>query len=655
MVGNASLGRKLLRDLRAGKFQFGAVALVITLGIATFVGPFAAYLNLENALEDYFQRFDMAHFWLSVDYLTERAVRQMNTIPGVTAQGRVLADVVVEMGDRGPERVTGRVAGLPPREQPKVNRIKIIEGTYFSDSWTREVLVEERFARFHGLKPGDWLTIRTGDTAARYQIAGIATSPEFMYPIKSAQELITTPRTFGVFFMPQPLLSALFDMEGMVNDVTIMLNAEADGPTVINSLKHVLKAHGIARITERNEPRTVASRKADVLEGVRAAYLTHRNDQITYKLVKQDLDSFRQMAFQFPMLFLVIASLTIYILMGRLVQAQRVQIGLMRGLGYSKDSILGHYLAFALTVGTVGALFGAGLGVVLGYFFSGYYAGELNLPLTTYSLYWPVMVTGIGVGIAVPVLAGILPAWGAARLHPALAMRPAPPIIGRRSPLEMVLPFLSKLPYVLRLPLRNVSRKVRHSLSMAFGVAAAVSFILVSMSFVDVLEKALDTQFNVTQRYDAVVHFQGRGAAATAGHFARLDGIRKAEPVLEVAYRIRHGDESADTSIMGLPLGASLYNPVTADGRPLAIPQDAILLPSTIKNRFGPHPDVLRLEPLVGTVGDTEVRFAGYAETLLSSRAFMRLEDLQRMIGAPGSATSVLIAFDGAPTPDLLK
>jgi len=51
--------------------------------------------------------------------------------------------------------------------------------------------------------------------------------------------------------------------------------------------------------------------------------------------VRQDLDSFRQMAFQFPMLFLVIASLTTYILMGRLIQAQRVQIGLMRGLGYS--------------------------------------------------------------------------------------------------------------------------------------------------------------------------------------------------------------------------------------------------------------------------------------------------------------------------------
>ncbi len=655
MVGNGGLRRKLFRDLKAGRFQFGAVVIVIALGIATFVGPYGAFLNLDQALESYFQRFDMADFWLSVDHLNERAVRQIDEMPGVTAQGRVLADVVIELGGETGERITGRVAGLPPQGHPRVNNIEIVAGAYFSDNWSREILVEERFAGFHELKPGDWLTIRVGNTTARYRIAGIATGPEFMYPIKSAQELITTPRTFGILFLPQPSLAALFNMEGLVNDVNIRADAGSDRQAIVNALGRILRANGIARMTERNDPQGIASRKTDAIEGVRTAYLTRRNDQITYKLVRQDLDSFRQMAFQFPMLFLVIASLTTYILMGRLIQSQRVQIGLMRGLGYSRGSILRHYLGFAVIVGAAGALLGVGLGALLGYYFAEYYAGELNLPLTGYSIYWSVMVTGTLIGILVPVLAGILPGWGAARLHPALAMRPAPPVTGRRSPLEVVLPFLSRLPYILRLPLRNISRKARHSLGMAFGVAAAVSFILVSMSFVDAFEKALDTQFNVTQRYDAVVHFEGRGPATTAGYLANLDGVKKAEPVLEVAYRIRYGDRSADTSIMGLPSGASLYRPVTASGESPTIPHDGILLPSTIRARLGAQPDVLRLEPLVGTVGDAEVSFAGYVESLMSSRAFMRLDDVQRLVDMPGSATGVLVAFSGPPTPELLR
>jgi len=335
VVGNGGLQRKLFRDLKAGKFQFGAVVIVIALGIATFVGPYGAYLNLDQALESYFQRFDMADFWLSVDHLSERAVRQIDEIPGVTAQGRVLADVVIEMGGETGERITGRVAGLPPQGHPQVNNIEIVGGAYFSDNWSREILAEERFARFHELRPGDWLTIRVGNATARYRIAGIATGPEFMYPIKSAQELITTPRTFGILFMPQPSLAALFNMEGLVNDVNIRADAGTDRQVIVDALGRILKADGIARMTERNDPQGIASRKTDVIEGVRTAYLTRRSDQITYKLVRQDLDSFRQMAFQFPMLFLVIASLTTYILMGRLIQAQRVQIGLMRGLGYS--------------------------------------------------------------------------------------------------------------------------------------------------------------------------------------------------------------------------------------------------------------------------------------------------------------------------------
>jgi len=656
LVRGTSLQLKLFRDLKAAKYQFGAVALVIALGIASFVGPFGAYQNLDRALESYFQRFDMADFWLSVDSLNERAVRQMDDIPGVTAQGRILADVVIETGGAGGERVTGRVAGLPEQGHPAVNNLEIVEGAYFSQNWAREILVEERFAEFHKLKPGDWLALRVGDTTAPYRVAGIATSPEFMYPIKSAQEIITTPRTFGILFMPQPSLAALFGMEGTYNDVNLLTEPGTNPETVVTALKPLLKANGIARMTEKNDTQGLASRKTDVIEGVRVAYLTRRTDQITYKLVRQDLDGFQQMAFQFPMLFLVIASLTTYILMGRLIQSQRVQIGLMRGLGYSKGSMLQHYLGFALVVGIAGALIGVGLGALLGYYLAEYYSQTLNLPLSEYTLGWSVAATGGIIGIVVPVLAGVLPAWAAARLNPAAAMHPTPPVAGRRSPLEVVLPFLSKLPYILRLPLRNVSRKIRHSLGMAFGVAAAVSFILISMSFVDAFQKALDTQFNVVERYDAVVHFQGHGAATTAGYLGNLDGIEKAEPVLETAYRIRRGEKSADTSIMGLPRNATLYVPTAVEGQSAALTENGILLPTTVRARLGAEPgDMLQLEPLVGTAADVEVRFTGYVESLLSSRAFMRLEDVQRLVEAPGAATGVLVDFHDTPDPALLK
>ncbi len=43
MVALPKLHRKLLRDLTSARAQFGAVVLIIVVGIATFVGSYEAY------------------------------------------------------------------------------------------------------------------------------------------------------------------------------------------------------------------------------------------------------------------------------------------------------------------------------------------------------------------------------------------------------------------------------------------------------------------------------------------------------------------------------------------------------------------------------------------------------------------------------------
>ena len=91
---------------------------------------------------------------------------------------------------------------------------------------------------------------------------------------------------------------------------------------------------------------------------------------------------------------------------------------------------------------------------------------------------------------------------------------------------------------------------------MGMGVASAVILIMVSMSFVDAMEKALGTQYDVIQSYDALVYLQGMGATSTAAYARNLNGVKQAEAILEMPYRIRYGDNTADTSVMGLPLCA---------------------------------------------------------------------------------------------------
>jgi len=137
------------------------------------------------------------------------------------------------------------------------------------------------------------------------------------------------------------------------------------------------------------------------------------------------------------------------------------------------------------------------------------------------------------------------------------------------------------------LPLRNVFRNLRRTFFMATGVASAIALVLVSMSFVDAMQSTLHTQFERIQNFDARVIFQGTGTTATASYISRLEGIQQTEAILEVPYRVRHGEKVADTSIMGLPEGSSMYNPLTPDGSPTTVVKDGILLTLCLKKKLG--------------------------------------------------------------------
>jgi putative ABC transport system permease protein len=537
-----------------------------------------------------------------------------------------------------------------------LNDVQVVSGSYFSAGARREILVEKHLADYHKFKPGDWLTIERNGSHAHFKIVGIVTSPEYIWVAKSAQEPMPTARTFGILFMPLPTVEDIFSMKGLFNELTIATVPSIDHDTIVSDIKQVLRKYKINRLTSRDDSVAIRTRKIDVIKGVRSAYLIERKDQISNRLLKQDLEGFASIAFLFPVLFLSMASLTIYVLLNRLIESQRIQIGLMRAIGYSKSTILFHYLEYALMLGLAGSI----LGVIIGYLMSSgltdTYASQLNIPFTIIEIQWGTIITGFIIGVVIPLLAGLLPAWSTMRMRPAEAMRPATPTTGHKSIPEIVLPFLRYLPYIFKLPMRNVFRNVRRSLFMATGVASAVVLVMVSMSFVDAMQKSLNTQFDVIQHYDARVIFQGTASTTIASYIKNIEGIDNTEAILEIPYRIRYGGESIDSSVMGLTPGSRMYNLISPDGTPVDVVSGGILVPLSFKDKLGVKVgDTVKLEPLVGTVGETEKQLAGFADTYIGGQIYMPLEDAQKMVRQPGTATSVLLTFDGTPSFILLK
>lgn len=656
MVKIPRIHLKLLRDVWKGKIQYGAVALIIFLGVSIFVTCYEAYLNLNMSYNTFYDRLNMADYWISVDGIGRNAVKDMNEIAGIQASGRIVEDLFIDMGGDSGEKISARVISLPENEPPAINTVQIDVGSYFSRSSGREILVEKHFADYHNLKPGDWLTLENEQVKSRFRISGVVMSPEYIWIVKSAQEPMPTPRTFGIIFMPLREAEKIFDMEGTINQVTLSVAPNVDHARVLAAVRTILERNYIKRFTSKDDPVVVRNRRIDILSGTRSAYMTERKDLPVVQILRQDMQQFAMLAFLFPMLFLSMASLTIYVLLSRLVESQRIQIGLMRAMGYGRRVTMFHYLGFALMVGLLGSLTGVIAGHIWANGLTELYIHQLNIPIIETDWHWGALLGGFAAGILVPLLAGLLPAWSTMSIQPAEAMRPPAPRAGNRYIMRPLLFVLRPFPYFIKMPLRNIFRNFRRSLFMASGIASAIILVLVAMSFVDMVDEMFSRQYGTVTKYDAMIHLQGNGAASNVSLISHIEGVTLAEAVLDVPYRIRYGDTKVDTSIEGIPENSTMLNLITQDGIKIDVSADGILLPNSYRDKLGARiGDTLRLEPLTGTVEETDKKLIGYVWSYVGGRAYMPLREVQKLQRDSGAATGIMVKFDGTPDSYTLK
>ena len=655
MVAISNLQRKLLRDMRNSKAQFAAVAAVIALGISMFVAVYASYQNLYISYDYTYDTLVMGDYFITVDHLPERAVREMNDLDGVHAQGQVVGNVKLDLDTEGGERVEARIVSLPSNSRPLVGDVKIEGGSYFSPGDKREVLLPPAFADYHNLERGDSLTIERGTLKTTFTVAGIAIHPEYLWVAKSAQELVSTAKTFGVIFMPAQRAEELFEMEGMVNQIGVAFDDGVNEEETVDSIKEILNHYGIKRFTSKDDVGSVRTRKIDIVQGVRSAYMVPRADQISYDILKADLDGLQDMSFLFPLLFLGAAALAIYILLGRLVESQRVQIGLMRALGYTKLQVLGHFVSFALVIGVIGSVLGALLGHGLAAILTTYYASVLDLPYIQVYPQWSLTAIGVAVGTIVPLAAAIVPCWSSSRMHPAEAMRPPAPPAGHKTFIETLLPFVPRLHSNLKLPLRNMSRNPRRTLFMATGVMTSAALIVVSLSMLDMVQDMVGPQLEKSQHYDARVILQGVGSESTATQIAHMDGVEEAEALIEQSYRVKANGASQSTSIRGLQAGSTMYSLYSPEGERISVSEEGVVLPEFISEKLGAGVgDTVYLEPLIGTVGETGRTVIALTAEPWGGFPVLPLDEAQELFNLPGAATSIFVRFYGEPSPELL-
>jgi putative ABC transport system permease protein len=624
-----ALTKKLWRDLRHLRAQALAIALVIGAGVALFVLMESTLVSLDLTQRTYYERYRMADLFAAAKRAPLALARQIAAIPGVAqVETRVVADVILDVPGLS-EPAVGRLIGVPERRRAILCDLYLRSGRYIEPGRPDEVVLSETFARFHGLSPGSTLQAVIHGKRRTLSVVGLALSPEYIYNVRPG-ELMPDDARFGVMWMGRRALASAFDLEGGFNDVVLRLSRGASQPEVRMRLDRLLAPYGgLGAI-----PRAL---------------------QTSHWYLENELDQLRGSGSVIPVIFLAVAAFLLNVVLTRIVALERGQIASLKALGYPNSAVGAHYLSLALAIAALGALLGIGTGAWLGAGMTRMYARFYHFPILEYRLAGRVAIEAVAVSLAAAGLGAVGAVRAAARLPPAEAMRPEPPARYRESLLERAgaKRFLSQ---PARMILRSLSRRPLRAALASLGISLGAAMMIVGTFTLDAVDRLMVVQFDLAQRYDALVSFFEPTSARTLYELRRLPGVLDVEPFRSVPVRLRFGHRSRQAAILGLPASPRLNRIVDASARPVGLPADGLVLSATLGRILGLEPgDTVTVEVLEGARPTRRVLVADLVDEFMGTNAYMEVAALSRLMREGGSLSGAFLAVDRPAEPDLYR
>lgn len=615
-----ALNKKLVRDLWNIKGQMLAIIMVMACGIATFIMSFGVIDSLTLSRDVYYDRYRFADIFAQLKRAPDGVRQQILEIPGVSAvEVRVVFGVTIQV-DNMVEPASGKLISLPDGRTPLLNNLYLRSGRMMLPDEQGAILCSEAFATAHGFTLGDRISMVINGHKRSLSIVGIVLSPEYVYSLGPGA-MFPDDKRFGVFWMSQRSLEAAVDMDGAFNDVAIRQDRGSNTAAIKQELDIVLKPYG----------------------GL-VAYA--RDEQMSNWFVQNELDQLRVMGLFAPVIFLAVAAFLINVVMTRQVATQRVQIGMLKAVGYSNGQISLHYLKMVLLVVLMGSVVGIAAGVWLGAGMTNMYTEFFHFPILKFSFSAEVMIFSVLFCTLAAVVGTLIAIGQAASLPPAEAMRPESPLQFRRTLLERMglEKYFSPL---FRMVIRHVERRPVRTLLSTLGIGLSMSILIFALFMEDSITYLMEVQFDMTQRQDISLGFTNPLAISALEEIRLMPGVIKVEPLRTVAVLLKSNHYAKRSSILGLRPDPDLHRILDSDLKAARVPAQGLALSSKLAEVLHvKRGDLITAEVLEDRRPILKIRVAEIVEEFIGLSAFMDIDQLNRHLNEGPVITGVSIMVD---------
>lgn len=234
-------------------------------------------------------------------------------------------------------------------------------------------------------------------------------------------------------------------------------------------------------------------------------------DNRIMKLQLANADSLEVLAYIFPTIFYLIALMISIITMTRMVEDERVQIGTLKSLGYSRKEISRKYYIY----GTLSSLLGGILGLLVGFYLvlpiilKAYMAMAL-VPMKVYPWNVKIIILSGLIAFACTILPISYVIRRSMREQAAMLLRPKQPKKVKKSLLEFF-PFVwKKLSFLWKVTFRNLAISKVKVFMTIFGVAGCTGLLIMGFAIKSSVKNISKKQFEDVYKYDALMIYNAK-------------------------------------------------------------------------------------------------------------------------------------------------
>lgn len=490
--------KKMIRDILKNKSQFITIFLMVAIGVMVYSGIEAYMDGMRDTANKFYEDYNLQDINVLGKGFTEKDLDNIKSTQNVKDAERKLELVMTDNEDENKSYLVSVI------ESNNISKFYVNEGTEF-DKDKKGIWLDYFFAKENEIKIGDKISFKYDGYVFNEEVLGIIYVPDHIYDVKDASQLMPNHKTYGIIYM------SVNELEGFIKD-QVKSNLEDEmGITVndkvfnklipnFNYLEYVPFNYVMVDVNDKDNRGTV---KDTIEKNIDNAIATvDIENTASYSMYQGEIDEGAAYVGIFSGLFLFIALLSVITTMTRVVKNQKLQIGVLKALGFSNLKIIMHYVGYGFWTSLLGAIFG----LLLGRYFLGSVFLEIEMsffevPNSVIYLNKMTYVVSALIIIVVSIIT-FLTCYKELMKRPAEALRMEIPKVKNGSLNLTTKGIFKNLSFASKWNIRDILRNKFRTVTGIIGIVGCSTLIICALGMLNSMNYFIKLQFDELYNFD---------------------------------------------------------------------------------------------------------------------------------------------------------